>query len=394
MSLVGDQTVNWRRVYQALDPLAPIQPGSEAYCERPERPLSRLVATLRLSKRPSLYLVSGHIGTGKSTELFRLADELSDTHRCFLEQVDADLLRGTADDEVFVNMLGLALEALEAGEDWKKLKRRKELAARWRKLLMTSIKVSGPGLKIRPRTLELSESMSRLLEQSAKMAEKVRARWGEPLVVLDGFDKVGLADLERLFAAVSSWDFLPVSVVLTVPLSFLFTPLFARSQSLFARTAVVPAIRVLRSDGKADAEHFEWMRFLLHRRIAGDLVDHDAAEYLVAQTGGILRDFLRVARESVLTAHMKKGDRVTRGYVEDAVQDFSLSMSRAVSPDDLRLLYSVLRAGRVIGDASFLQMIDSGHIIEYRNGANWYAVHPLLHEAVEALGPALEARAS
>ncbi|MCP4654484.1 MAG: hypothetical protein GY856_03585 [bacterium] len=328
------------------------------YCQRPEAPLDRLAATLRLREQPGLYLVSGHIGTGKSTELLQLVKSLSDTHSCSIKQVDAKLWRGSTDEKTLITLLELAL--------------------------------AGLGVSVRTNEDSALPDLERLRVQ----AHFVRRNSCEPLVVLDGFDKVELADLERVLTSVFSWSALPVSVVLTVPLSFLFTPMFARSQSQFAGTAVVPAIRVRQQDGDTDPAGVEWMRSMLSRRGVGELFDSDATEHLIVQTGGILRDFLRVARESVLTAHMKHQERVTLEYATDVIQDFSLNMSRTVSSENLRLLHAVHRAGRAIGDSSFLQMIDSGQIIEYRNGANWYAVHPLLREAIQALGTALESQPS
>lgn len=391
MASVNEKTVDWRHAYQALDPLTPVSPDFAEYCAPPEHPLGRLAATLRLNDRPGLYLVSGHIGTGKSTELLRLVKELEGTHECFLEQTDADLWRGTTDDEAFLNILTLALKFLGTRKEWRAIRRWQELGTQLRELAAASLEAGTP---VGIPDIGPSQSTSRRLEQAVSMAEKVRNRSVEPLIVLDGFDKVALPDLERLFIAVARWGYMPVSVVLTVPLSFLFTPMFASYSHLFAGTAVVPAIRVVDKNGAQDPEGVKWMGSVLARRVSAELIDHDATELLIRQTGGILRDFLRVARESTLMAHMKKASRVTFEYAEDAVHDFSLSMSRAVSPDNIRLLYAVHQAGRVIGDASFLQLIDSGHIIEYRNGSNWYAVHPLLKETVESLGAIYEARAS
>ncbi len=36
----------------------------------------------------------------------------------------------------------------------------------------------------------------------------------------------------------------------------------------------------------------------------------------------------------------------------------------------------------VVGHSTFLELIDGGQIVEYRNGSNWYAVHPLLRDIV------------
>lgn len=380
--------VDWQHAYQILDPQEPIPPAADDwYCERPEPPLERLIAALRLRRHPGLYLVSGHVGTGKTTELLRLVESVSDTHQCFLDQVELDLWRGSADENAFLAVLTVALKALAAGRDWKEVRRRRESAATIRELSVGML-----GVKARVVAGQTPENAN-LFEQLVKTAERVRLQRREPLIVLDGFDKIALADLERLLTSVFLWSALPVSVVLTVPLSFLFTPMFARSQDHFASTAVVPAIRVTQQNGESVPAGHQWMRSLLSRRGVGELFAPDALDQLISQTGGIIRDFLRVARESVLTAHIKNGQRVTREYAADAVTDFSLSMSRAVSPHHLRLLYAVHRTGQVIGDTSFLELIGSGQIIEYRNGSNWYAVHPLLREAVQALGRVLESEA-
>ena len=389
----GTKGSDWGSVFSALDPLSPLPHDSAVYCERPERPLARLEATVQFTKEPRLYLVSGHIGSGKSTELNQFVERISRSHECLLEQVDLYLEHDSPDELDLLLLTGMSLAALNEGMGWKQgFSLRHLLSSRtygtpdspyssW-----ITLGLSGNRRDARDHLREsVRQRRVELFEHLSSIAARIRARSREPLLVFDGFDKVGLKRLERLFESALAWGYFPASVVLTVPLSFLFSPTFARTQALFGGTAIVPAVQVEGRDRSPGREGIEWMRNVLKVREVEQYFDTTASDYLITRTGGILRDFLRVSRESVLNAHVKTLDRVTLEHATHAAREFANDMLRAVHQDHLRLLYAVHQTGQAIGDPSFLQMIDSGQIIEYREDSSWYVVHPLLRDAVEGL---------
>jgi hypothetical protein len=386
---VAKQTNPLERAYRRLDPYQVLAPQAAAYVPRPEPPLAKLVARLRLDSHPGLYVVSGHIGAGKSTELQGLDAQLGVSHHCMLETVDAEIVGDRLDEETFVALLAVAIQAHLENKDIRELLLRARLRPLNDKLNIADMfdgvfnKVMGIPSTPKPQ-LSRSEMISVALTELRERVVRAERGQREPIVILDGLDKLALADLERLIPWLLSIA-LPVKVIITVPLSFLFTPMYARHESQIAETAVVPAIRTMQRDGHFEETGIAWMEDILARRGVSELFVPEATRLIVEGTGGILRDFVRVARESVLNAFVDSSDRVHFRHAHNAIQDFAVRLARSINDSDLRLLAAVKRSGRVIGQASFLRLIDSGHIIEYRNGASWYAAHPLIDPAIQAL---------
>lgn len=200
-------------------------------------------------------------------------------------------------------------------------------------------------------------------------------------MLLDGLDKLSLNEIERTLVQLLAWD-LPLTLVTTAPLSYLFTPAFSRREGSFAGVHVVPALPVVGRDFDANPAALAWFEQVLVSRGVRDLFDTDAVDLIALQTAGILRDFIRSCREAVLTALVQRRERVDAELARIALDEFALRMSRPVSGDDLRVLNVVAETGRVVGHSTFLALIDGGQIVEYRNGSNWYAVHPLLRDIV------------
>ncbi|MEX1366450.1 MAG: hypothetical protein AB1Z98_25225 [Nannocystaceae bacterium] len=233
-----------------------------------------------------------------------------------------------------------------------------------------------PPLNSIQREQEIVEDISGMLARHADESQT------PPIVLLDGMDKLSVSEIEPTLKRILAWD-LPLSLVVTVPLSYLFTSAFSRREGELAGVHVVPALAVIQRDLQTDRRSLEWFGDLLRKRGVRELFSRDAIDRLAIMTAGIVRDFVRTARDSVLAALVHGRAQVDLEMATMALDDFSLRMSRPVSTDDLRLLKVVAETGRVVGHPTFLALIDGGQIVEYRNGSNWYAIHPLLRDTVQ-----------
>lgn len=363
-------TSSLEAAYQSLDPQEVLGPGAAAYAARPVAPLTTLATQLRLGRLGGLHLVSGHIGSGKTTELRRLASEVTSVARVVFLALDATSPNGRL---TAVEVANSVLQALRAPEPTKSFTSRLSAA------VATGIigAVSVPG---RIRTdKEIEQQILAILKQELLDYES-RFHTGT-IVLLDGLDKLSLVELEPTIGRILNWK-LPFCLVTTVPLSYLFTPSFSRREGEFAGVHVVPALPVVRSNLEPNPLVLDWFENVLVSRNVRDTFDRDAIDSIAVMTAGIIRDFVRSCREAVLAALVEGRSRVDLNMATVALSEFALRMSRPVSGDDLRVLKIVADTGRVVGHSTFLALIDGGQIVEYRNGSNWYAVHPLLRDIV------------
>jgi Cdc6-like AAA superfamily ATPase len=81
-----------KEAYRSLDPARPLEPDSTFYVARPGNPVSSIITELRLTDMPRRYLLTGHRGAGKTTELHRIAHELSDEYEIETISAEGDLV--------------------------------------------------------------------------------------------------------------------------------------------------------------------------------------------------------------------------------------------------------------------------------------------------------------
>lgn len=339
--------------YRSLDPQEALAPGSAAYATRPVAPLATLATQLRLGNGSGIHLVSGHIGSGKTTELRRLSSALESGTQATFVALDSNSPDGSMSS---IEIAATLWEALGFGSRFTALAR--------------------PDRAYRER-----ETEQKIVNDIAFGLALNELHLPKPIVLLDGLDKLSLSELEPTLARMLSWN-LPLTLVATVPLSYLFTPSFSRREGIYAGVHVVPALPVVTRDLHANVPAYAWFEHLLANRSVRELFDDAAIHKLAMMTAGIIRDFVRSCREAVLAALVQGRPRVDLEMAHVALAEFALRMTRPVSGDDLRVLKVVSDTGRVVGHSTFLALIDGGQIVEYRNGSNWYAVHPLLQDIV------------
>lgn len=78
-----------KEAYRALDPAHPLGPAAAAYVARPDNPVSRIITELQLTDTPRQYLLTGHRGTGKTTELSRVSQALADDYQVRMVTIGA-----------------------------------------------------------------------------------------------------------------------------------------------------------------------------------------------------------------------------------------------------------------------------------------------------------------
>jgi hypothetical protein len=334
-------------------------------------------------------LVSGHIGSGKTTELLRLEAQTEAAAPARFMALDALSPDGQLSTTEIATALLVALRSMIAGvsiaeaaksDTFQKVLSR--ISSALASAVALSVGTGSFGVPSLGSSLDTEQTEQQLVEAVRAAADEVTAQTeSPPIVFLDGLDKLSLSEIEPTLARLLTWQ-LPLSFVATVPLSYLFTSSFSRREAEFAGIHVVPALPVRTREGQLNDAALAWFEQVLQSRGVHELFDYSALIQIATMTAGIIRDFVRSCRDAVLAALVQKRERVDIEMAQIALDDFALRMTRPVSGEDLRLLEVVAKTGRVVGHPTFLALIDGGQIVEYRNGSNWYAVHPLLEGVV------------
>lgn len=377
----------------------------------------RVAQVIELSMEPTTQIVTGLPGSGKSTELKQLKVELE--QRSY-DVVLADAGAWVRDDEPITHhdiLLALVLALYPDGKPDTLTGWAKEYAMQVGALLTTEVTPTELGIdagfvktkgalatdntlfqRVARRLGEvqgLRQKVFDLLKGAAIAADKA----GKPLVIiLDGIEKRATGDLSGPEAREkfrNHWfgAFLiharelrpPVHVIYTVP-GFMVRKAAELGAQFGQELQFLPMIRVFRyelPDGRValNPAGIQAMRTALYRRVdAKFFADPAIASWLVAHSGGYIRDLLRLVIDCVYRT--PAGEQITKEIADHAIVQVRQTYLEGIETADEGILKQV-HTDRAFPltetNKSRMDALLQGYLmLRYHNSLFWYDAHPLL----------------
>lgn len=375
------------------------------------------------SRAPLVQLLAGHRGSGKSTELQRLAGELREAGffvAIFGIQEDLDL-EDTEPPDILLAVIRqlelclrkanfhLSTSLLEDLESWfgevvldavertaleavvkseiglgGEVPLFAKLLARFTGQVKTGTESKQHvRRKLEPQVSQLAER-TRTLVSAARA--KVRSAGHEDLVVIvDGLDRIALKtrsdDLsshETIF--IDRGELLKsfgCHTVIAVPISLVFSSQSANLQATFPDIHVLSMVKINEQGSEEPwIPGRQVLRELLDRRLdIEQLCEPGVAEYLVDQSGGHPRILMQLMRSAI---DFTEGDRVSQKAATKACGRLANVYSRSVPEEHWIHLARVHRTRKVKNDQAHQQMLLNLSVLEYQNTERWCDVLPVV----------------
>ena len=440
MPLTGEERLLLKTIYQRLEGSTPLKPADKDYHElyqpiygRPdcEDPVELMQLHIEMSGVESIQLFSGFRGSGKTTELFRLKQQL-ESESCVVLYADALEYIGQSDE---VDIVTLLIALAGAFSDALKTELQMDLLGEsyWSRLsnFLTKYNVDvsqfgiGVGLNIKmslsssptfrqkleealaSRVFELKNHVDKFVEDGVKAIRKARGDDAQVVFLFDSLEQVRgsrsneqavIRSVERLFADNYPKMFrLPQShCVYTVPPWLQFSsPNIAG-----ANIKVIPSVRCWNNDAERSEcrEGCDALHSLVKRRFGdagfkrcfGDESGgyNPLVKKIIDASGGHFRDLLTLLREALLRT---KSLPMMENVIDAAISEIR-GQYLPIAIDDARWLYqiSMLRSTELPSteaeDVSRLtRFLDTHFVLYFKNGGKWYDTHPLIRDEVEAI---------
>ncbi len=393
------------RLAPAANPLDAVREG--LYVPRPGRSTADEVSA-RLELDPtSSHLIVGGIGSGKTTQLLVARDrlsKLSDTHAEYIDVSEIHDISRMESGALLV-IAGLTLgRLLDRSSDDERASMAREQFLRWahgreewtriedgpheddrqnegepssdfgpQRLQKNHVRLSSPPIPL-DWTVEEKSSMLLLL------CKGLRKQLPHIVLLLDSLDR--LSDVS-VFAKLVEQDVralreVGIGVVLVGPLRSMFganRPIVDHFQHFYPQSTV---------DAHEDEAGRGFLVDLLRKRAPAELFTNEACVSLAALSGGVLRDLISLARAAGEEAYMSGADRVEQEHIATAADAFGRKLIFGLSPDEVAALQRVRQTGTFVQTSDQdLALLVTRRVLEYRNRARRFAVHP-------TLGPHLE----
>jgi AAA ATPase domain len=406
------------------------------------RELGRTI-TLLGPNDPSCQLFTGHIGCGKSTELFRLKSELENQgfHVVYFES-SQDLDMADVDiSDILMAIARQVSESLETVQVNLQPKGFKALLQGAVDILQTPISLSGeasiPGIgtisaseeegigyslpggigritaktkdspKLRsqlrqylePRTNGILETINdELLGPANEQLKKIGKKG--LVVIVDNLDRLdstpkpsGRTQPEYLFVdRGEQLRKLNCHLVYTIPLALLFSNDIGRLTSRFGvKPKVLPMVPIRLRDGSEFKPGMELLRQMLLARAFPTLEPLARHEYIgeVFDTPETLDRLCQISGGHVrnllglLYSCVQQDDPpIERATVENVIKEYRDDLIAAISAEEWELLFQAVDQQSVRGDEDYQVLLRSMFLFEYRDdGGRWFGINPALAEA-------------
>lgn len=373
---------------------------------------------------PTCQLFTGHIGCGKSTELFRLKAELEQEgfHVVYFES-SQDLDMADVDvSDILLSVARQVSESMEASQIKLRASYFQNLFSEVADFLQTPLELSGeaelslgiakitaktkdsPKLRsqlrqyLEPRTNSILQAINQeLLERSTKELQ----RQGQKglVVIVDNLDRVdvgikpsGRTQPEYLFVdRGEQLKKLNCHVVYTIPLTLIFSNDFSRLSGRFGvKPKVLPMVPVHNRSGGDCEAGLALLRQLVLARAFPSIAPEarlklipkvfDAPETLdrlCRVSGGHVRNLLVL----LYSCLQQEDPPFSRECLENVIQEYRDDLLAAITEEEWKLLFQVVERQNVMGEEECQTLLRSMFVFEYRDQeGRWFAINPALIE--------------
>ncbi len=380
------------------------------------------------AQQATCQLFTGHIGCGKSTELFRLKTQLEENgfHVVYFES-SADLDMADVDiSDILLAITQQITSSLEEVNIHLKPGYFGKLFHEVEEFLKTPLEFSAeagislplgigkitaktkdsPRLRsqlrqyLEPRTAGILDAINQEIIGQAKEKLKKQGKKGL-VVIIDNLDRVdispkssGRSQPEYLFIdRGEQLKRLNCHVVYTIPLVLIFSNEFSSLTNRFGvKPMILPMVAATNRDGSAHAEGMKLLRQMVLARAFPDLpvqereplvtklFDHsDTLDRLCQISGGHVRNLL-----VLLYSCLQEDDPpIARDNLERVIREYRDDMVAAINDDEWTLLHHVIQHQDIVqGEEEYEILLRSLFLLEYRDKeGRWFGINPAIAES-------------
>ncbi len=372
-------------------------------------------------------LFVGHSGSGKSTELNKVALALENDY--IVSQFSIDSFVDYA-SVTYIDVLFVILEELintikqydydiddemlaeiyaywndectstEVIEDEAKLSASSD--AKIGLLDMLSLKISAflqSGYKVREETKrKIEPSVSQLIKLMNNLIIQIKNAIGNKklLMIIDNLDKLDLNTTTELFVDHSKMiTSLNMNIIYTFPIFMFYSRDFMHISPYFDDCFLLSMIKVKKVDGTDNDDGKATLEEIVGKRANLELFEKDVLKFAIEKSGGCIRTLMNFIRGAALEAEartertpegLEKALKITMEDIKHVYSDYRSSMERMIRKEHLDSLKEIHQHNNpIISDDNVVSdLLMTLAVIEY-NGKRWYALNPAIEDYLKEI---------
>lgn len=376
------------------------------------------------SDKLTCQLVTGHRGSGKTTELRKLQQTLENptdsAGKKFVVfcEIDKDVDRNDIDfPDILISIVRQMASQLEerAQIDLKPgyfKQRCEELGD----LLTSKVELDKVGLKaglltvsaaiksspdtrkeirefLEPKTSSWIDAANDVISEAVLKLNK--KGYDGLVIIVDDLDKMALRPIkdadcstgEHLFISrESQLSAFKCHLVYTMPLGLAYSCKERIISNLYnlPHIPIVPMTKIMTKDGKRYSPGFKSFQEMIAKRLesAGankkNIFANDVRDKLIELSGGQPRELMNLVRASIVNGELP----ISIASVESVARKFKSTNRRQLHKEHLDIIKAVRKDHYYQSsdeyDKYWMELLESRSVLQYVNGEEWYAVNPLV----------------
>jgi len=388
-------------------------------------PIHDILEACQTPSNSNSFLLLGHRGCGKSTELNKMSSELSkDGYRVFTIHCGRDL---DMMNPVYTDLLVLMGEALlkiaketdciidRAVQEkfvsfWIMEEEEKGYVGNAADLVTeakakvgtpaflsgildvfasvrTELRVNAERRRIYRKkvTHRASEWLSMFNEIADKITRRLEGK--QPILILEDLDKINPEDAWNIFCSYAATiTGVTFPVIYTFPIALAYDPRFASLEGYYT-PKTLPMIKLETIDGSVYQEGIDVITKIIGKRVDLDRFEEDVVETLIKKTGGSLRDLFSCIIAAARRAMRRKSLSISMEDISFTLEQLKTSITRRIERKHYAFLADIGAGNRdfIEDKPMLLEMLQANAVLEY-NAKRWHQVHPLVADFLRDKG--------
>jgi len=201
----------------------------------------------------------------------------------------------------------------------------------------------------------------------------------QPIIIFEDLDKINPQDAWDVFSNyAATLTGISIPIIYTFPIALSYDPRFAALEGYFI-PKTLPVIKQETIDGEVYKEGVDVIIEIVKKRAALHLFEDKVLEILINKTGGSLRDLFYAINASAQRAIRRNSDTISFEDIKKALEELKTSLTRRIERKHYSFLANIYNGNRQLieNKEMLLTMLQANAVLEY-NGERWHNVHPLV----------------
>ncbi len=214
------------------------------------------------------------------------------------------------------------------------------------------------------------------------------------LVIIDDLDKLALPVGRSIFQDNIATLLSPnIRVVFTIPIAVVREPDLMTTLDSESQRVMLGVTKFFHKEDAHQAgavpieKNVQMLAAVLEKRIPDELIEPEIKRQIVLQSGGVLRELIRLAQECCrecmfqLDLNPDSPDvTIDAAILKEAAKNLRNQFARTLGTNLYTLLLEIYREFKPpnVKSSEFLELLHGLYVLEYENDELWYDLHPMV----------------